>query len=180
MIDTDLRWRIVTALAAAGDLDADGPETPFIDAEAERDPTAAGQRNAARGRGRSSAGRGQGARRGSRSIEDDTLANITARAIIGGFVQPGQGELLAAVHASATSTPSPGCGSAGPARSRRRWWSGCTRRGTSARPRLDAADAFLADRTCRRRCAGWCSRAAQVSSGRCGPGPSTPADLGRG
>jgi aminopeptidase N len=28
-------------------------------------------------------------------VEDDTLANITARAIIGGFVQPGQGELLA-------------------------------------------------------------------------------------
>jgi aminopeptidase N len=27
-------------------------------------------------------------------IEDDTLANITARAIIGGFVQPGQDELL--------------------------------------------------------------------------------------
>jgi aminopeptidase N len=28
-------------------------------------------------------------------VEDDTLANITARAIIGGFAQPGQGELLA-------------------------------------------------------------------------------------
>jgi aminopeptidase N len=27
-------------------------------------------------------------------IEDDTLANITARSIIGGFVQPGQYELL--------------------------------------------------------------------------------------
>ena len=27
-------------------------------------------------------------------IEDDTLANITARSIIGGFVQPGQDELL--------------------------------------------------------------------------------------
>ncbi len=47
VIDTDLRWRIVTALAAAGDIDADGPETPFIDAEAQRDPTAAGKRHGA-------------------------------------------------------------------------------------------------------------------------------------
>ena len=46
-IDTDLRWRIVTALAAAGEIDADGPETPFIDAEVKRDPTAAGKRNGA-------------------------------------------------------------------------------------------------------------------------------------
>ena len=29
-----------------------------------------------------------------RVIEDDTLANITTRAIVGGFVQPGQTELL--------------------------------------------------------------------------------------
>ena len=35
VLDTDLRWRIVTALAASGDIDADGPETPFIDAEAQ-------------------------------------------------------------------------------------------------------------------------------------------------
>ena len=34
-------------------------------------------------------------RRGSQVVEDDTLANITARAIIGGFVRPGQGEVLA-------------------------------------------------------------------------------------
>ena len=35
-VDTDLRWRIVTALATAGAIDADGPETPRIDAEAQR------------------------------------------------------------------------------------------------------------------------------------------------
>ncbi|MGC2653021.1 MAG: aminopeptidase N, partial [Mycobacterium sp.] len=35
-IDLDLRWRIVTALAAAGVIDADGPATPFIDAEVQR------------------------------------------------------------------------------------------------------------------------------------------------
>jgi aminopeptidase N len=92
-IDTDLRWRIVTALAAAGDIDADGPETPFIDAEVERDPTAAGKRHGAQ----ASAARPQLAVKEtawSQVIEDDTLPNITARSIIGGFVEPGQAELL--------------------------------------------------------------------------------------
>ncbi|MGA5464788.1 aminopeptidase N [Mycobacterium sp. NPDC050041] len=94
VIDTDLRWRIVTALAASGDLDADGVETPFIDAEAENDPTAAGRRNAAA----AAAARPQTAVKDAawqQVVEDDTLANITARAIIGGFVRPGQRELLA-------------------------------------------------------------------------------------
>jgi aminopeptidase N len=92
-VDTDLRWRIVTALAAAGAIDADGPETPFIDAEAERDPTAAGQRHAAQ----ASAARPQTAVKESawqQVIDDDTLPNVTARSIIAGFVQPGQGEIL--------------------------------------------------------------------------------------
>src|SRR6201993_3368829 len=47
VVDTDLRWRIVTALARSGVIDADGPDTPFIDAEVQRDPTAAGKRNGA-------------------------------------------------------------------------------------------------------------------------------------
>ena len=92
-VDTDLRWRIVTALAAAGDIDNDGPETPFIDAEAERDPTAAGKRNAAR----AAAARPQLAVKEAawrQVIEDDTLPNIVGRAIIDGFVQPGQQALL--------------------------------------------------------------------------------------
>ena len=94
VIDTDLRWRIVTALAASGDVDADGPESPFIDAEAKQDPTAAGRRNAAA----ASAARPQAAVKDAawqQVIEDDTLANITTRAIVGGFVRLGQGELLA-------------------------------------------------------------------------------------
>ncbi|MCZ8378644.1 aminopeptidase N [Mycobacterium sp. CPCC 205372] len=94
VIDTDLRWRIVTALAASGDLDGDGVETPFIDAEAESDPTAAGRRNAAA----AAAARPQTAVKDAawqQVVEDDTLANITARAIIGGFVRPGQQQLLA-------------------------------------------------------------------------------------
>ena len=92
-VDTDLRWRIVTALAAAGDIDNDGQATPLIDAEAERDPTAAGQRNAAR----AAAARPQPAVKGTAwqlVIEDDTLPNIVGRAIIDGFVQPGQQALL--------------------------------------------------------------------------------------
>jgi aminopeptidase N len=93
VIDTDLRWRIVTALATAGVIDADGPETPFIDAEAERDPTAAGGRHAAQ----AEAARPQLAVKEAdwqEVIEDDTLANATARSIIAGFVRPGQEELL--------------------------------------------------------------------------------------
>jgi aminopeptidase N len=92
-IDTDLRWRIVTALAAAGDIDADGPETPFIDAEVQRDPTAAGKRFGAQ----AAAARPQPEVKESAwttVTEDDTLANITARSIIAGFVEPGQAELL--------------------------------------------------------------------------------------
>ena len=92
-VDTDLRWRIVAALAAAGAIDADGAEAPFIDAEAERDPTAAGERHALE----ASTARPQAAVKESawdEVIEDDTLPNVTARSMIAGFVQPGQHELL--------------------------------------------------------------------------------------
>jgi aminopeptidase N len=92
-IDTDLRWRIVTALAAAGDIDADGPATPFIDAEVQRDPTATGKRNGAH----AAAARPQHEVKEAAFatvVEDDTVANTSARAIIAGFGAPGQGELL--------------------------------------------------------------------------------------
>jgi aminopeptidase N len=92
-IDTDLRWRVVTALAAGGDVDESSTATPFIDAVAQKDPTAAGKRNAAA----ASAARPQPAVKDAawqRVVEDDTLANITTRAIVTGFVQPGQAALL--------------------------------------------------------------------------------------
>ncbi len=94
LIDTDLRWRIVTALAAGGRIDGEGTATPFIDAEAQRDPTAAGRRHAAA----AAAARPQAEVKAAawrEVIEDDTLPNITARAIIGGWAQPGQRDLLA-------------------------------------------------------------------------------------
>ena len=92
-VDTDLRWRIVTALAATGEIDADGPESTFIDAEVQRDPTAAGQRHGAQ----ASAARPQAGvkeKAWMQVTEDDTLPNIVGRSIIAGFVQPGQAELL--------------------------------------------------------------------------------------
>ncbi len=92
-VDTDLRWRIVTALAAAGEIDGDGPESPFIDAEVQRDPTAAGRRHGAQ----ASAARPQSAvkeKAWTQVTEDDTLPNIVGRSIITGFVEPGQAELL--------------------------------------------------------------------------------------
>ncbi len=92
-IDTDLRWRIVTGLAGAGDIDADGPATPFIDAEVQRDPTAAGKRHGAQ----AAAARPQlpvKEEAWAAVVEDDTLANIMARAMIAGIAAPGQGDLL--------------------------------------------------------------------------------------
>ncbi|MGH3595070.1 MAG: aminopeptidase N, partial [Mycobacterium sp.] len=93
VIDTDLRWRIVTALATAGVIDADGPATPVIDAEMQRDPTAAGKRHGAQ----ASAARPQLAvkdKAWTDVTEDDTLPNIVGRSIIAGIVAPGQAELL--------------------------------------------------------------------------------------
>ena len=173
-VDTDLRWRIVTALAAGGDIDEGGTATPFIDAVAEKDRTAAGKRNAAA----ASAARPQAAVKEAawqQVIEDDTIANITTRAIVTGFVQPGQAALLqpftakyfdaiAGVWERRSSEvaqtvviglyPSWDVNQAGSTR----------RTGSSAG-------------TCRPRCDAWCSRAARAWSGRCGRGRSTPPDV---
>ena len=93
-VDTDLRWRIIIALATAGAIDADGPQSPRIDVEAQRDPTAAGKRHSAQAR----AARPQfdcKEQAFTTVVEDDTLANATGRAMIAGIAAPGQGELLA-------------------------------------------------------------------------------------
>ncbi len=92
-IDTDLRWRLVTALAAAGVIDADGTDTPVIDAELAGDRTAAGKRQAAAAAtARPIAEVKENAWQ--TVMGDDTVPNITARAIVGGFAPAGQEDLL--------------------------------------------------------------------------------------
>ncbi|MDG3008589.1 aminopeptidase N [Rhodococcus sp. D2-41] len=92
-IDTDLRWRIVQALAAAGVIDADSPATPLIDAEVLRDPTSAGARQGAQ----AAAMRPQLAAKQEawdKVVGDDSLSHTLGRAIIAGIAWPGQSELL--------------------------------------------------------------------------------------
>ncbi|WP_378738501.1 aminopeptidase N [Nocardia brasiliensis] len=94
VVDTDLRWRIVIALAAAGEIDTDGLDTPFIDQELANDPTAAGKRHAAT----AATARPIAAvkeKAWATVMDDDSVSNITARAIVTGFAPAGQGELLA-------------------------------------------------------------------------------------
>ncbi len=94
VVDTDLRWSIVSALATAGAIDTDPDSTPVIDAESERDNTSAGARKAAGAKAaRPLAEAKQWA--WEQAVDDDRLSNTFARAIIGGFARPGQGELLA-------------------------------------------------------------------------------------
>ncbi|MFG2328666.1 aminopeptidase N [Streptomyces sp. NPDC048604] len=89
VVDTELRWAFVQRLAAAGRF-----EEPEIAAELERDRTAAGERHAATAR----AGRPTEAAKAeawASVVEDDKLANAVQEAVIGGFVQTDQRELLA-------------------------------------------------------------------------------------
>lgn len=93
VVDTDLRWRLITVLAASGEIDADGPDTPTIDAELSNDPTAAGRRQAAA----AATARPIAAVKEmawSTVMGDDSVPNITARSIVGGFAPAGQQELL--------------------------------------------------------------------------------------
>ena len=93
VVDTDLRWTLLQGLAAAGELDADGLDTPQIDAEVRRDPTAAGARQGAR----AATLRPQLAAKEQawqQVVNDDALSHTLGRAIIGGFARPGQGGLL--------------------------------------------------------------------------------------
>ncbi|MEU0502521.1 aminopeptidase N [Nocardia sp. NPDC005998] len=94
VVDTDLRWRLITALAAAGEIDAEGLGTPIIDQELANDPTAAGKRQAAAAAtARPIAEVKEQA--WNTVMTDDSVPNITARSIVGGFAPAGQGELLA-------------------------------------------------------------------------------------
>ncbi|MEU4317065.1 aminopeptidase N [Nocardia sp. NPDC024068] len=92
-VDTDLRWRVLTALAAAGEIDADGTGTPTIDGELRNDETAAGRRQAATAAtARPIAEVKESA--WATVMQDDSVPNITARSIVGGFAPAGQDALL--------------------------------------------------------------------------------------
>jgi len=87
-IDTDMRWALLSglvAMGAAGDAQ--------IEAEADRDPTAAGQRHAATSRARRPTAEAK-AEAWRLATEDDTVPNATNIAIIRGFSHPAQRDLL--------------------------------------------------------------------------------------
>ena len=88
MVDTDLRWRLLHALAAHGAAGA-----AEIDAELERDPTATGQRQAERARALVPTAEAK-ERAWQRAVYDDELPNAIQEAIISGFSHPGQRSLL--------------------------------------------------------------------------------------
>ncbi|MGW1978390.1 aminopeptidase N [Streptomyces sp. NPDC001889] len=88
-VDTELRWAFVERLAATGVLDEDG-----IAAEYERDRTAAGEQHAATARAARPSAEAK-AEAWALAVEGDSLPNAKQEAVIGGFVQSDQRELLA-------------------------------------------------------------------------------------
>ncbi|MEU8761024.1 aminopeptidase N [Streptomyces sp. NPDC048659] len=88
-VDTELRWAFVQRLAATGRIDE-----PEIAAELERDRTAAGERHAATARAARPTEAAK-AEAWAQVVEGDTLGNAVQEAVIGGFVQADQRELIA-------------------------------------------------------------------------------------
>ncbi|MFJ6011598.1 aminopeptidase N [Streptomyces sp. NPDC092952] len=88
-VDTELRWAFVERLAAVGLL-----EEEEIAAEYERDRTAAGERHAATARAARPTEAAK-AEAWASVVESDTLPNSLQEAVIAGFVQTDQRELLA-------------------------------------------------------------------------------------
>jgi aminopeptidase N len=87
-IDTDLRWSIVSSLAAKGNADES-----LIAAELERDPTDQGERHAASARAARPT-REAKTEAWDRITQDPELTLAMIRALIGGFQIPFQEELL--------------------------------------------------------------------------------------
>ncbi|WP_406149082.1 aminopeptidase N [Streptomyces sp. NBC_01012] len=88
-VDTELRWAFVQRLAASGLIDEEE-----IAAEYERDRTAAGELHAASARAAQPSEEAK-AEAWASAVESDKLANSLQEAVIGGFVQTDQRELLA-------------------------------------------------------------------------------------
>ncbi|MFJ3721229.1 aminopeptidase N [Streptomyces sp. NPDC090045] len=88
-VDTELRWAFLERLAATGVA-----EEAAIAAELDRDPTAAGERHAATARAARPTAEAK-ARAWASVVESADLPNAVQEAVIGGFVQTDQRELLA-------------------------------------------------------------------------------------
>ncbi|MFE3200944.1 aminopeptidase N [Embleya sp. NPDC055664] len=88
-IDPDLRWTLLLRLSATG-----GASEADVLAELERDSTAAGRRYAEAARAARPTTEAKDAAWAA-VVESDTLPNATQAAVIGGFVQPAQRDLLA-------------------------------------------------------------------------------------
>ncbi|MFH8343913.1 aminopeptidase N [Streptomyces sp. NPDC018045] len=88
-VDTELRWSLVQRLAATGRADE-----KVIDAELERDRTSAGERHAAAARASRPTAEAK-ADAWASVVESDKLPNAVQEAVIGGFIQTDQRELLA-------------------------------------------------------------------------------------
>ncbi|WP_330349782.1 aminopeptidase N [Streptomyces sp. NBC_00582] len=88
-VDTELRWAFVQRLAAVGRFDE-----AVIAGEYERDKTAAGERHAATARASRPTPEAK-AEAWAQVVESDKLPNAVQEAVIGGFVQTDQRELLA-------------------------------------------------------------------------------------
>jgi aminopeptidase N len=92
-VDTDLRWRILSALAGAGQIDPEPLQTPVIDAELRRDPTSAGRLSAMRAMA-ARPRREVKEQAWRRVTEDRDLTHAERDAILSAFRIPGQEELL--------------------------------------------------------------------------------------
>jgi aminopeptidase N len=88
-VDTDLRWALLARLAATGRASDEA-----IDAELVRDPTSAGEEHAAAARAARPTAEAK-AEVWASAVEGDKLPNAVQEAVIGGFVQADQRELLA-------------------------------------------------------------------------------------
>ncbi|MGD9483027.1 aminopeptidase N [Streptomyces sp. TRM70308] len=88
-VDTELRWTLLLRLAATGRADE-----PEIAAELERDATSAGEQHAATARAARPTPEAK-AEAWARVVESDTLPNALQEAVIAGFVQADQRDLLA-------------------------------------------------------------------------------------
>jgi aminopeptidase N len=89
VVDTDQRWRLLTALVAHGAAGADE-----IAAELERDSTATGKRHAERSLALRPTAEAK-AEAWQRAVHDDDLPNAVNESIIAGFSHPGQKQLIA-------------------------------------------------------------------------------------